>query len=382
MHDTGKDASMSDTDRLALLRQWLTLLHCPRIGAVTFDALLEIFGSPAQALAADAADCRQAGLSDAMIAALAEPDTDGVQRDLDWLQAETSHHIVLRWDPEYPALLRECYAAPPLLYIKGDPDVLALPQLAMVGSRNPTREGLRNAQQFAAYLAGVGLVVTSGLAIGIDGAAHRGALEAGGMTVAVTGTGLDRVYPARHRELAYDICQSGALVSEFPVGTPSRAEHFPRRNRLISGLSLGTLVVEAALRSGSLITARYALEQGREVFAIPGSIHNPLARGTHRLLRDGARLVETASDITDELAPLAGYLRENMQVIDKNIEINADQAPEHVQLLNQMGYSPVSIDDMVDQCGLTAEQVCSMMLFLELQGCVASNPDGCYVRVK
>jgi DNA processing protein len=208
-------------------------------------------------------------------------------------------------DGRYPPLLREIPQAPPVLFVHGDPDCLRVPQLAMVGTRNPTPSGRETARQFAAHLAGAGMIITSGLALGIDAAAHQGALAGGGRTIAVMGTSLDRVYPAKHRDLARAIAERGALVSELPTGTPALAENFPRRNRLISGLALGVLVVEAALQSGSLITARLALDQGREVFAIPGSIHNPLAKGCHALIRQGAKLVETANDIVEELGALA-----------------------------------------------------------------------------
>ena len=211
---------------------------------------------------------------------------------MEWL-SQPGNHVVHFQDAAYPALLKQIADPPPLLFVRGDRDYLAQPQLAIVGSRNPTHTGRALAREFAAHLASFGLTITSGLASGIDGAAHQGAIEAGGTTLAVTGTGLDRVYPARHRDLAHRVAENGALVTEFPPGTAPLAANFPRRNRLISGLSLGTLVVEAALRSGSLITARSALEQGREVFAIPGSIHNPLARGCHALIRDGAKLVES-----------------------------------------------------------------------------------------
>jgi DNA processing protein len=248
----------------------------------------------------------------------------------------------------------------------------------MVGSRNPTTGGERTARDFARHLAGCGLAITSGLAVGVDAAAHQGALEAGGITLAVTGTGLDRVYPARHRELAHRIAERGALVSEFPPGTPPLAGNFPRRNRIISGLSVGTLVVEAALKSGSLITARLAVEQGREVFAIPGSIHNPLARGCHALIRQGAKLVETADDIAEELAALLGGLSLE-PVVDAG---HADEGchsledPEYQRLLQAMGHDPVSVDQLVARTGFTAETVSSMLLLLELQGHVSSSPGG------
>lgn len=246
---------------------------------------------------------RSAGLTEAQRQALRQRDEAGIAADLAWL-AGPNRHLLSLDDPRYPAQLRTVAGAPPVLFVQGDPDWLLRPQLAIVGSRQATPQGLENAQAFAAALAARGFVITSGLALGIDGAAHRGALKADGATIAVCATGLDRVYPARHKALAHEIAAQGALVSEFPSGVPPLAEHFPRRNRILSGLSLGVLVVEAAPESGSLITARLALEQGREVFAIPGSIHNPMARGCHQLIRQGAKLTETVDDLLVELGPL------------------------------------------------------------------------------
>jgi DNA processing protein len=319
-------------------------------------------------------------LSGSSIAALRQPDDQTIERDLEW-QAKPGNRIMTCRDPGYPALLQEISDPPPLLYIHGNVEVLQEPQLAMVGSRNPTAAGRQTAIDFARHLAAAGLVITSGLALGIDAAGHQGALDAGAPTVAVTGTGLDRVYPAKNRDLAYQIAEAGALVSEFPPGTPPRAEHFPRRNRIISGLSLGTLVVEAAIRSGSLISARYALEQGREVFAIPGSIHNPLARGCHHLIRQGAKLVETAQDIMDELGALATAL-----------DFTATPAPDHdtqpqlsedyAQLLESIGFENTSIDMLVETTHLTPAEVSSMLLQLEMNGYIAASPGGFYNRLK
>jgi DNA processing protein len=277
-------------------------------------------------------------------------------------------------------LLREIPTPPPVLFVRGDPALLSRPQLAIVGTRNPTASGRRTAREFAAHLAGAGLVITSGLALGIDAEAHRGALEQG-WTVAVMGTGPDRLYPARHRELARQIAEQGALVSELPPGTPPNAENFPRRNRVISGLSLGTLVVEAATQSGSLISARLAGEQGREVFAIPGSIHNPMARGCHALIRQGAKLVETGADILEELGPLAATVTTpdpHPRDIPTSPAVSPD--PEHAALLALLGESPTAIDTLVERSGLTAEAVSSMLLIMELQGYVASA-GGFYTRL-
>ena len=277
---------------------WLTLARLPGAGPRTQRTLIEHFGSVENIFSASRGQLEKilAGKHETVSAILDGPGVQTFESEFDWL-GQPAHHLLVWSDADYPPLLREIADPPLLLYVIGRREALASPQLAIVGSRNPSPMGRENAQAFAKSLAGAGLAITSGLALGVDGAAHRGALAAGGHTIAVTGTGLDRVYPARHRELAHAIAARGALVSEFPLGTSPRPENFPRRNRLISGLSLGTLVVEAALQSGSLITARLAAEQGREVFAIPGSIHAPQARGCHALIRQGAKLVETAQDI-------------------------------------------------------------------------------------
>jgi DNA processing protein len=285
--------------------------------------------------------------------------------------------------PLYPPLLMTIDQAPTVLFVRGDPAVLAAPQLAVIGSRHPTALGERTARDFAFHFASLGLVVTSGLALGIDAAGHRAALLAGGKTVAVCACGLDRIYPERHADLADDIATSGALVSEFPPGTPPLASHFPRRNRLISGLSVGVLVVEAAARSGSLVTARYAAEQGREVFAIPGSIHSPLSRGCHQLLRQGATLVECADDVLSELKNIqlnqfdrhalapSGPPRETTPRLDNPSEI----------LLDALGFEPTSLDALIASTGLSSTSVASLLLSLESVGRVASDSTGRYYRV-
>lgn len=296
-----------------------------------------------------------------------------------WL-AEPNHHLITLSDPRYPRLLREIPDPPAALYVIGDPDLLSATQLGIVGSRNPTPGGSETAHAFASYLTQSGLTITSGLAMGVDAAAHRGALGAGGKTIAVAGTGLDRVYPARHRELAHEIAAQGALISEFALGTPALAHNFPRRNRIISGLSLGVLVVEAALQSGSLITARLAAEQGREVFAIPGSIHNPLARGCHALIRQGAKLVETAADILEELGPMAQITAPARQT-DGAGNITSGLGVEAMTLLDCLGFDPTPVDSLIERSGLTPEAVSSMLLVLELQGHVVAAPGGHYTRV-
>jgi DNA processing protein len=368
-----------------LTRDWLVLHHAAGIGGRTLRLLLEAFPDPSAIRAADNTQLHAAGLSKPAIEALRQTDPPSVARDLEWLQQPDCH--VLTWQhPHYPPLLAQLPDPPPLLYVHGDITLLSEPQLAMVGSRNPTASGRQTATDFARHLAASGLVVTSGLALGIDTASHQGALDAGTPTIAVMGTGLDRVYPASNRDLARRIAERGALVSEFPICTPPLAENFPRRNRIISGLSLGTLVVEAALRSGSLISARLAAEQGREVFAIPGSIHNPLARGCHHLIRQGAKLVETAQDIIDELGPMAGACQPVRIDIDTDTDMPRDEpgqlAEEYVQLLENMGFDPSPIDRLVTMSGLTPAEVSSMLLQLEMDGYVASNPGGIYNRLK
>ena len=359
---------------------WFALCRLPSVGYRTRLDLLEHFGLIENIFSAARAPLEKilAGKSAAVEAILAGVDAAAFEPELTWLN-DPQHHLMTWSDADYPRLLREIPDPPVMLYIIGERQLLSQPQLAIVGSRNPTPAGRENAEAFARALSGVGLTITSGMALGVDGAAHRGALEAGGKTIAVAGTGLDRVYPARHRELAHLIAQQGALVSEFPLGTPPRPENFPVRNRIISGLSLGTLVVEAALQSGSLITARLAAEQGREVFAIPGSIHSPQARGCHALIRQGAKLVEIAQDILEELGPLAQLTclpRED----EKKSTATKIAAPL-AQLLEHVGYDPVSIDALIERSGLTADAVSSMLLQMELQGLVTASAGGKYQRI-
>ena len=362
------------------LEAWLLAWRAPGVGPVAMQSALDRWGSPLPLFDAARGELEGLGLRKAAIDFISEPDLSLIEPDLAWLAGEGNHLATLD-DPRYPALLREIPDAPPLLYIHGDPSVLCELQLAVVGSRNPTSGGRRAAYDFARYLGGAGLVITSGLALGVDAAAHEGALDGGGRTIAVVGTGLDRVYPARHRDLAHRIAENGALVSEFPIGVGPRPEHFPRRNRVISGLSLGTLVVEAAARSGSLITARLAAEQGREVFAIPGSIHNPLARGCHALIRQGAKLVEQGSDIIEELGQLAGVVAPFEEPSEAVEEGPTELDEEYRALLECMGYDPQPVDLLVERSGLTAEAVSSMLLVLELGGRVESLPGGSYLRL-
>ena len=343
--------------------------------------MLAHFGTAAAVFAADRAELRQLDLPAASLDALRQPDWRRVEQDLAWLE-RPGNYLLQQDDPRYPPLLRQITYPPPLLFVHGNLESLRAPQLAIVGTRNPTPLGRDTAHHFAAYLAGAGLAVTSGLALGIDAAAHQGALSGNGLTIAVMGTSLDRIYPAKHRDLAHAIAENGALVSELPTGTPAMAENFPRRNRLISGLAMGVLVVEAALQSGSLITARQALEQGREVFAIPGSIHNPMVKGCHALIRQGAKLVETASDILEELGSLAAFVSDSPEISATAPAVPETLDEEYRQLLLAMGDESLAIDSLVERCGLTAEVVSSMLLILELEGYVAAVPGGLYCRLK
>lgn len=366
---------------------WLMLHHAPSVGPATFRRALDHFGSPQTVVESSTSQRRASGIfREPALDFLAQPEplrSQSIEKSLRWLEEENTHLLTLE-DEAYPLLLREIPDPPPLLFVRGHPAVLSLPQLGIVGSRNPDTMGRETAHDFAKRLAEAGLVITSGMALGIDTEAHQGALEHG-KTVAVTGTGLDRVYPARNRDLAHEIVREGAIVSEFVVGTEPRAENFPRRNRIISGLSLGTLVVQAARKSGSLITARMSMEQGREVFAIPGSIHNPLARGSHLLIRQGAKLVETTEDIVEELGGMLNLMREQLESQPPDGgEEGGSQAvdPEMAQLLEAIGHDAITIDRLVEICGLTTEAVSSIIMRLEIQGHVESLPGGRVIRLQ
>lgn len=298
------------------------------------------------------------------------------------LRAETPQYRCFdKASDDFPDLLRQIPDPPEKLYVAGKVDALHLPALAIVGSRNPTRQGRQTAYEFARHLARSGFCIVSGLAQGIDAAAHEGALDGGGTTVAFLGHGINHVYPESNRELAGRIRASGALCSEFEPGMTPRRELFPQRNRLISGLSLGTLVVEAARRSGSLITARLSAEQGREIFAIPGSIHNPLSRGCHLLIRQGAKLVETAGDIVDELGPLVEHMANIPDEPTPATLLAADSDPDYETLLDTMGFDPATVDELADRSGLTIDQVSSMLLILELEGKIEAQTGGRYSRL-
>jgi DNA processing protein len=353
------------------LADWLRLTLIPGIGGETQRKLLTAFGLPETIFSAG----RQALTSivgDKAARLLLDTDNHpAVEQALVWSDAPGQHLVCLA-DPDYPQTLLQIPDPPTLLYVRGRLDLLNSAALAMIGSRNPTPQGSQNAERFAAALAQAGLTVTSGLALGIDAAAHRGALTASGNTVAFIGTGIDRIYPATNRQLAIEIAARGSIISEFPLGTPPVAANFPRRNRLIAGLSLGALVVEATVDSGSLITARLASEQGREVFAIPGSIHSPQSRGCHKLIKQGAKLVETVQDVLDEL---------HWKSAPAEFPLQSESAQDIPGLLHSMGFDPCSLDELVHLNGLTAGVVSVMLLHLELDGQVASLPGGRYQRI-
>lgn len=358
-------------------RAWLILAQA-FVRVSELQALLREFGGINEIVAQSSGRLRDAGLSDKKARAISGPDEKVLERALHWLD-DAAHCLVGFGDAAYPDMLSRIAGPPLLLYVNGAVDTLHLPSLAIVGSRNPTRGGIRNAVEFSAFLAKNGFCIVSGLAQGIDTAAHRGALDVKGKTVAVLGHGIDRVYPAENRELAHSIAASGVLVSEYPLGAAPDKRHFPERNRLISGLCLGTIVVEAARRSGSLITARLAAEQGREVFALPGSIHNPLARGCHELIRQGAKLVETASDIVTELNPLTSHLRQTaMESRHTDSPLPGDD-DDYAELRKILSHDPIAIDELENQSGLTIDQLSSMLLILELHGEVESMSGGRYI---
>ncbi|HEX5304888.1 MAG TPA: DNA-processing protein DprA [Dyella sp.] len=378
---------MTDSDDL---RDWLIALRTPGLGPGGLrERLAEHDGRMEAALAAVH---RQPGSAGEVARRwLDQPDEARLAEDMAWL-AQPGHRLVRCTDEDFPPPLETIAQPPVALFVAGDASLLLHPQVAIVGARRASPAGLGHARAFARALGQDGLLVTSGMADGIDGAAHAAALDAGLPTIAVVGTGPDRVYPRKHHALAQRIAAGGALVSEFPPGTAARADHFPRRNRIIAGLSLGTLVIEAGLQSGSLITARLAGEQGREVFALPGSIHNPLARGCHRLIRDGARLVEEPAEVVEALAPaaraLGAELAQRLAAPDATevalarggaAAVHAD--PQYRRLLDALGHDPVPLDELVGRTGQPAAELSSMLLMLELEGCVGTLPGNRYQRL-
>ncbi len=367
----------------ASVRSLCLLARAPRLDAAALHGCIVATGCIDALLAEPPSALRALRLHESTVAALCAPDPATLDADLAVVE-RLGLELLPATDAAYPSRLAGLGGAPAVLWVRGCVATLAQPQLAVVGSRHPTAAGRRTARDFAWYFASAGLAITSGLALGIDAASHEGALLAGGGTVAVLGTGVDTIYPAENRALAARVLDSdgGALVSEFPPRTVPRRAHFPQRNRLISGLSLGVLVVEAARQSGSLSTARWAADQGREVFAVPGSIHSPLSRGCHELIRQGAALVEKAEDVLSEfrhiltqqsLARLSARVRTARQgpgALDNPAEI----------LLDAVGFEPTSVDALLASTGLSGESVASMLLILELEGRIESLPGGRYIR--
>ena len=378
---------MLDMDERNQKAAWLTLLRAPGVGGARLRQSLSRHGTIEAALDAIRSDNETPAAARAWLDA---PDAAAINSDLEWLAAP-DHHLIVWTSDDYPALLREIASAPAALYVVGDATSLWQPQIAIVGSRKASIGGLSNARHFAKTFAQSGIAVTSGLAEGIDGAAHTGALDSHGVTLAVLGTGPDLIYPRQHQKLAEKILERGALISEFPPGTAGRPEHFPRRNRIIAGLSLGTLVIEAALNSGSLITARLAAEQGRDVFALPGSIHNALAHGCHKLIRDGAKLVETPEEVIEELhgmgAALAARLRERLDrpAADASASLAAlatshhANDPDYAKLFDVLSDEPAALDELSARTGLPTSSLSSMLLVLELEGTVRTQA-GRYAR--
>ena len=356
------------------LASWLRLTLVSGIGGETQRKLLTAFGLPEAVFAAGRSALRGVIGEKACSLLLDTDNLTAVTAAVDWASGDAQHIVTLA-DAEYPQALLQLPDPPTLLYVRGHLELLNTPALAIVGSRNATPQGIQNAERFAGAFAEAKLTIASGLALGIDAAAHRGALAAEGNTVAFIGTGIDRIYPARNRDLALEIGSRGAIVSEFPIGTPVTAANFPRRNRLISGFSRGVLVVEAAVESGSLITSRLAAEQGREVFAIPGSIHSPQSRGCHKLIKQGAKLVETAQDVLEEL----GWAGTETKT-EATKSATGIHDPGSI-LLQAMGFDPCGLDDLASRCNLTADALSVMLLHLELDGRVASLPGNRYQRL-
>jgi DNA processing protein len=361
---------MQDAER----RAWLRLSLTEGVAPGAARDLLTAFGLPAAIFeSGHAAVARVAGEAVAAALLSVEP-SDAIERAVAWLDSDTSRSLITLADADYPASLLHLTDPPPLLYLQGRRELLNRPALAIVGSRNASRQGEANAEAFASHLAGCGLTIVSGLARGIDSAAHRGALAADAATIAVLGTGADIVYPLSNRALAASVAQRGLLVSEYPLGTPAIPHNFPRRNRLIAAAAHGVLIVEAALASGSLITARLAAELGREVMAIPGSIHSPLARGCHQLIREGARLVESAQDVLQEL---------QLQTLRLPPSASSDRATtKEPDLLKAVGFDPVDLDTLAQRTGLAPGPLSARLLELELAQDIERLAGNCYQRLR
>lgn len=354
------------------LIHYLAICHTPQIGSQKLTRLFKNFPTIDAILGSNITTLAGLGFTPALAQALLNPNYTQAKQDIAWQNEAANHQILTPFDAQYPAQLRQIAAYPPILYTKGNTQLLHSQQLAIVGSRNPSASGLINAQTLSTQLCEQGYTITSGLALGIDAKAHQAALAAKGATIAVLGTGLNHIYPKSHQSLAKTISEQGLLVSEFSVNTPAKAENFPRRNRIISGLSAGVLVVEAAIKSGSLITARYALEQNREVFAIPGAIHNPLAQGCHLLIRQGAKLVETIADILEEMpaspkqmtiAPFAPLLSAAEQ-----------------RILDLLHHTPLPFEYLVEQTGFATHTLIAVLTQLEISGLIQETQSGYLAR--
>jgi DNA processing protein len=352
----------------ANLASWLALSQIPGLGNESFRRLLQAFGTPESIIATPIASLKEI-VKPAIAKAIVNNIDENILATTSFWLEDPSNHIVTLADTEYPRMLLNIPDPPLLLYVKGRLDLLNHSSIAVVGSRNASTQGIRNAEAFSQSISEADLCIISGMAHGIDAAAHQGGLRSRGSSIAVVGTGLDKVYPSANRDLAHLLAQNGALISEFSLGTPPLANNFPRRNRIISGLSLGCLVVEASLRSGSLITARMALEQGREVFAIPGSIHMPQSKGCHELIKQGAKLVETPRDILDEFGWYSAPVKQ------------ASSIQHSEQLFDHLGFDPVDISTLSQLSGLTIEALSAILLQLELDGQVTILAGGMYQRI-
>ena len=376
----GKQSTENNLKELASsdINHWIALNQLPGLGNAGICQLLAKFGSPEAIFSASISQLREVVDEDIARKINQGVDIDAILPALDWLKKDNAHVVTLA-DSTYPQKLLEISNPPVVLYAIGNLHWLNHPAIAMVGSRSATPQGEKNAEDFAMSLCNHGLCVVSGMALGIDGAAHRGALKSNGATIAVVGTGLDIVYPARHRDLAHKIAERGLIISEFPLGTPSKAQNFPRRNRLISGLTLGCLVVEANVDSGSLITARLAAEQGREVFAIPGSIHSPVSKGCHQLIKQGAKLVETTQDILEELKNLLPM--NSPSGLTVNLTSEGLEPSDANTVLACMGFDAINFESMLTLTGLTTEVLSSMLMLLELESKVTVLAGGKYQRL-
>ena len=365
------------------LLAWLQLVHARGVGPALIQKLLKGFGSIDQFTHATDSKLASVGVSTKVIDALNQPDEQRIEADINWLEGGADRNIVPLDSPHYPPMLSEIPDPPIVLYMRGDPEVLLTPQLAVVGSRKPSITAENHAATLSSELAGFGITITSGLALGVDACAHQAALRADGLTVAVTATGLDRVYPAKHQALAQQIAATGVIVSEFSIGTNPLPGHFPRRNRIISGLAYGTLVIEAALKSGTLTTAAHAAEQSREVFVIPGAVNNPQTRGSNSLIKAGATLVETTGDILQQLAPLLPAALETNQAANPltyDSDIPTGDTPV-ARVLRAVNHEALSVDEIIEATGLDLISVTNLTLDLELQGMIQADTAGRFIKV-